>query len=230
MESSFNLPKKTYILFKILHLIISIFSLSLLYPLSIYLQHKSYVKYIRIDGKKLTFHGKLIEVYLRYIFWTLFTSLFLVLYQILLNQIRDFLPSFLFRLLSSTLFAFLSSFFLRASLRKWKYASLKVEGEKGESYYKGNIFSLLFYQTWIQLANLLSAGLFYLPIRALKMQYEMKHVVLSSHYLENQWKIKESLITYGKYLTLMILTLGLYWFYLDYDFNKNWVEHLHFKD
>lgn len=227
--SSFSMSRKIFILYELALLITSLFSLTLLTPLFIFISYKKYAESMSVDGKKIVFKGKLYQIYLRYFVWLLLTSLIITVYQIILNQLSSFLPSFLFRFLSSTILTFLSSFFLNMSLRKWKYRSIFFINENGASFYKGNLFHLIFYQAAIQVLNFLSLGIFYWPIQALRFKYEYEHVLISNYAFTVHFKVKESFVQWLKNLFLFIITFGLYGLWMKYESMKHNIENLHIK-
>ena len=228
-ESLFTIKRKEFVFYELLLFLTSVFSLTLLTPLFIYISYKKYAESMVIDGKIVVFKGKLYEIYWRYLLWLILTSLIVTIYQIALSRISSFVPSFLFRFLSSTLLTFLSSFFLNMTTRKWKYRSMYFLNEQGKSSYKGNLFHLVFYQAIIQVLNIISLGLFYWPIQALRFKYEYEHVMISSYTFEIHFQVKESLVRWLKNLFFLFITFGFYAIIMKYESMKHNIENLHIK-
>ena len=113
--------------------------------------------------------------------------------------------------------------------RKWKYRSMYFLNEQGKSSYKGNLFHLVFYQAIIQVLNIISLGLFYWPIQALRFKYEYEHVMISSYTFEIHFQVKESLVRWLKNLFFLFITFGFYAIIMKYESMKHNIENLHIK-
>ena len=92
-ESLFTIKRKEFVFYELLLFLTSVFSLTLLTPLFIYISYKKYAESMVIDGKIVVFKGKLYEIYWRYLLWLILTSLIITIYQIALSRISSFVPS-----------------------------------------------------------------------------------------------------------------------------------------
>ncbi len=230
-NSSFSMTAKEYILYDVLSFFVNFFSLGLCMPLLRYIKYKRQAEATIIDQKKICFTGTLKDIYIRYLIWYFITALVLAAYQwfltILLVNIEN-LPRILIHFLSSVLVTFFSTFFIRVAFRKWKYQSTSFLGEEEKiSKYRGNMFYLMIYQIAIQILNVISVGLFYPATKMLRLHYEYRGIILSSHQLQIDIKKFLTKKRWIVHLLFIFLTLGFYWFYFEYQIIKQVVSHSH---
>lgn len=222
---------KEYIFYEVLSFFLNIFSLGLCTPLLLYIKYKRQAEATKIDQKKICFKGTLRGIYMRYLIWYGITALVVAAYQWLLAIFLAHIgnaPRIVIHFLSSVLVTFFSTFFIRASFRKWKYQSTFFLGEEEKSSgYQGNIFHLMMYQVAIQGLNVISVGLFYPATKMLRLHYEYRGIFLSSYRL--QIDIKRFLMKkrWVIHLLFIFLTFGLYWLYFEYQMIKQVVSHSH---
>lgn len=229
-SSTFSMTAKEYILYEILSFFLNFFSLGLCTPLLLYIKYKRQAEATIIDQKKICFKGTLRGIYIRYLIWYAITALVVAAYQWLLALFLTHVenaPRIIIHFLSSVVVTFFSTFFIRASFRKWKYQSTVFLEEEKNSGYQGNIFRLMIYQVAIQGLNVISVGLFYPATKMLRLHYEYRGIILSSYRL--QMDIKKFLMKkrWLIHLLFIFLSLGLYWFYFEYQMIKQVVSHTH---
>ena len=189
---------------ELLTIIVSSITLFLAYPAMLCWKMRWETKHTYINGKQLTFDGKVGQLYAKYIIWLLLSIITLGLYYI---------------------------FCMQVNLERWQKSHTHISGvENGKSEFNGSALGhfgvnlLCFFVTIITL----SLGMYW--ARCYKERWMAKHTIIDGRQLRFDGK---AIQYFGKrvlWFFLTIITIGIYSFWLIVK-TKKWItKHTVFAD
>lgn len=228
-ETSRFVGKPTnYYLMNLFMILASLMSVSLLYPLVFFIFERWKTENSYIDGKKLSFVGKLYQAYLIYCFGVFCTALTLFLINLILFYLPFDLPILNGAL--SGLGAGINTFFVTNRLRRWKKKNTHYDGFlPGNSYMKTNLLKCVIMNIGSYLLGFITLGLGYPLVFKRKEAYYTDLSVVDGDDIELRGNAAK---LYGKWLLgilLCIVTLGFFIPLINYFLYKWTAENTHVK-
>jgi uncharacterized membrane protein YjgN (DUF898 family) len=229
LKSGFDGNRGIFILYSAAKFLTTILSATLLYPLVTFLFDRWETLNRRVDGKPLTFDGKIYQAYGIYFSGLIFIALVgLVINYASKLSLNPFIAKYLPVILNA-LNAGLGTIFIESRMQKWKARHTFIEGEGGRSALKKNILWVGGISILTSLLSILSVGIVYPLSFAMQAAYYTEVTDISDKNLMFTGKIKDAYSGYFISILLCIVTLGVYIFAVNYSLTKWQYENCRFE-
>jgi hypothetical protein len=228
LGSSFDGGRGLFTALTVLKYLATIASVSLLYPAVVFFFDRWEVSQTRIDGERLVFDGRLVQAYFIYFSGMLFIAFFAALLRRYASGIEAFLGRYAGTILNG-INAGLGAILINGRLQKWKARHTKASGRDGRSRLKKNVFNVaaLTLATWA--LGIITLGLSYPLIYAIKETYFTEVSDVSGRNLAFYGGVKDAYKGWIFSVIFIVLTLGLYLLVLEYGLNKWRAQNTHYE-
>lgn len=210
MQSVFWGSKRDYYILELSKWLVSIVSLSILTPLSVYNFEKWRISNSQISGKILIFTGKLWHCYGLYVVWLCILSLFFLLSNYILYILDLFLPHDVVFWVVNAIVLYLNANLLQSIYRMWAKRQVTFAESLVPTIVKSKIFDSMkvYFLAW--LITFFSLKLASPTAHNIKMKYYAKCLKISGQNLDFVENEKTIYSFWWKDVFLSIVTLGFY--------------------
>ena len=213
-ESKYDCPAVKGYLLNLFTFVGTVFSLSLLYPVVYYFSERWKLSATYIDGKRLTFEGKLWHCYGIYLSGLVFAALSATVITFLASLVGKYLPQFPSEWVSlgaSAATTAVNAYFLTKRLLRWKKKHTHFADEThGESGLRHNLFRCALVSVLNTVLSVLTLGIVYPLTYRLKYGYYTNSSIIDGKKLVFRGKLSALYGRWVLWILLTIATLGLY--------------------
>jgi len=181
-NSKINIKLEYLFIIEIFLAILNLISIGILYPFFLYLRYALVYSKTQIDGYKLVFKGNIFVFYFHYLWWYFLTIITLGIYH----------------------------FFLEYKLYKWVVKNIYFDNRFGDSYFSKDIIESFLINMLCNAILILTLGLGYPFIKCIKYRWRIRNTYISGIPLRFIGDSKELTKKYLGWISLTILTLGLF--------------------
>lgn len=180
-------------------------TLGLAYPAMVCFYYKWIASHTEINGRKMYFDGKGLQLFGKYVLWGFLTFITIGIY----------------------------SFWFAVNMKKWIVSHthyLDEAGEDKKSEFTGGAFGLFFVRLWAGIVTLFTLSLGAYWAKCYVQRWTAKHTVIDGH---SQFFDGKGMQFFGKcalWLFLTVITLGIYSFWLAVNLKKWTVSHTQGED
>lgn len=192
-------------------------SLTLLYPIAYYLSEKRKIDNTFVDGKKLSFDGKLSEAYAIYFLGLFLAAISIAVINALIFLLFPALSTKFVNYALSAAAAGINALFVTNRLLRWKKKNIHYDGSNsGESYMGRNLIKCTVVSLASSILGILTLGISYPLVYKLKQSYYTDMSVIDGDDVVLHGKTTS---LYGQWLLgllFVVITFGLFIPLLNY--------------